>query len=130
MEQYTRLIFESGEENRAVARLLATQETDIASAARRWATICAFYAVVHYVNAWLWENVQIEPRDHAERRSFIASMAALKPIASAYIRLQERGYDARYRVGFQITAEHLTDLLEHDLQQIRSVIVQSLNAGS
>ncbi len=109
----------AGDENRAIAQLLATQEADIASAARRWATICAFYAAVHYVNAWLWENVQVKPRDHAERRSFVASMAVLRPMASAYFRLQERGYDARYRVGYQITAENLTDLLERELHQIR-----------
>lgn len=32
-----------------------------------WAVVAAFYAAVHYVNAYLREKQRYEPRDHAGR---------------------------------------------------------------
>lgn len=128
MDQFTRDIFTDGDENRAVARLLAIQQAELANAARRWAAISAFYAAVHYVNAWLWEQFQIEPRDHTERRTFVMTVATFKPVAIAYARLQDQGYDARYRIGYHVSSSDLNDLIERDLQAIRGVVLQSLNA--
>ncbi len=128
MDPFTRQIFSTGDENRAIAQLLAAQEASIADVARRWAAISAFYAGVHYINAWLWEHLQVEPRDHAERRVFVLTVSTLKPAANAYVRLQDHGYDARYRIGAHISPEKLNELLEGDLRTVRSVVIQSLNA--
>jgi hypothetical protein len=128
VDPFTRQIFSTGDENRAVARLLAAQDASIADAARRWATISAFYAAVHYINAWLWEHLQVEPRDHTERRVFVLTVSTLKPAANAYVRLQDHGYDARYRIGVHISPEKLNGLLEGDVRTVRSIVIQSLNA--
>ena len=76
----------TAERNRAVAeRLIDSANTQPISS--EWATVAAFYASVHLVNAFLWERQSIEPLNHEERSRFVYMSADLRPFAQIYQRL-------------------------------------------
>ncbi len=83
-----------------------------------WAVVVAFYAAVHYVNAYLWEKMRIEPRNHDERSDWLTKIAALKYVDGQYGRLRSLAFSARYDPFYQInrpTAESaLLDM--HDVE--------------
>lgn len=101
MEPRTRAHLLSAAENRSFAtrRVDDPQST---AADLRWAVVAAFYSAVHLVNADLWEQRRIEPRNHDERRSFVVMVSRLRPVASEYAHLQDLAFRARYQPGFQL----------------------------
>lgn len=91
-----------------------------------WAAVAAFYAAVHYVNAYLWELAHLEPSSHFERASLIARWPLLQPLVPAYQRLQRYAINARYTPGFRMQRGDVMDLLETDLAIIAQAIESTL----
>ena len=56
----------------------------------------AFYAALHYVDAYLTEHAGGSPSDHASRNKTMDQVTAFATIASTYRQLYRRSMTARY----------------------------------
>lgn len=71
-----------------------------------WAVVVLFYVAVHYVDAVLAQDGQLDarlrhPRNHPDRNVGVAKSGTLMPIAIRYMNLYDRSRDARYnRISF------------------------------
>src|SRR5687767_9539734 len=65
-----------------------------------WAIIAAFYAAVHYVNAWLWERWQQDPGGHGPRSDAVWLSPELQAAGAAYGTLKDLGWQCRYQPFF------------------------------
>ena len=83
-----------------------------------WAAVIAFYAAIHYVNAYVWERLQYEPTSHAERVRMLVMFQELKPMLDRYRRLQDYGSRARYIPLFTLPLGRLLLLIDTDLASI------------
>lgn len=61
-----------------------------------WIITMAFYAVLHYVDAYLTEHAGGSPSDHASRNKTMDQVTAFRIIASEYWQLYNRSRTARY----------------------------------
>ena len=97
LEQPTQQHLVRARRNRDVADALAGAAAQgiISPPALEWAVVAAFYAAVHYVNAYLWEKLRAEPRDHRERTNMVARVHALRAAFKAYRNLQDLAFQAR-----------------------------------
>ena len=103
MEPGTRAHLLTANENGVFAtRLIDVDDQQSLPADLRWALVAAFYAAVHLVNAYLWEQRRIEPRNHDVRLLFVVMVSSLRPVASDYAHLQDLAYRARYHFGFRL----------------------------
>ena len=124
MEQRTRLHVATGETNREAARaILHGASSQIIPL--HWAAVVGFCAAVHYVNAVIWEYIQIRPQNHDERNAFVSTVSHLRPIRAEYQQLQVVAFEARYVPGYRLRRDKARRLVEHDLEAIR---VAGLNA--
>jgi len=115
----------SAAENRAFAQALIA-ERPVRPASSRWAAVAAFYAAVHYVNAYLREHLEIEPSNHTERSRFISSVSGLRSCRSHYVRLEAAAFDARYVAGSRIGPEEARELIDHHLETVRATVLPLL----
>jgi len=69
-----------------------------------WAVVIAFYAAMHSINAYLYEALSYEPRDHQERRNWVFMDANLKAISAQYAQLLAYSYEVRYTPGRRLNA--------------------------
>ena len=129
MEQQTLSSLTTVDDNAAVAGLLLGIE-NASRAVIRWSVVAAFYAAVHCVNAHLWEMLQVEPRDHAERRFFVTTVSDLKPASAAYLRLQMRAYEARYAPGLVVSRPNAESLVVDDLATVRDAVLLALDTSA
>ena len=72
-----------------------------ASPFNEWAVIVLFYVAMHYVDAVLSQDQQLQPnlrdpRNHSERNEGVAKCASLSPLFAVYGNLYDRSRDARY----------------------------------
>lgn len=114
-------------ENRDFAHALI-DSSDHGAVAVRWAAAIAFYAAVHYVNAYLWERLRIEPANHQERGEFVSRVSDLRLMRRYYIHLQAFAFDARYSPSFRPRSEVVRDLIEVDLEAVRVAVLRVLDA--
>lgn len=70
MHWRTELHLATASQNRDFAAILVNTYDD-APPSLNWAAVAAFYAAVHYVNAYLWEIARVEPSNHLERAKLI-----------------------------------------------------------
>lgn len=96
------------------------------SASLRWAAVVAFYDAVHYVNAYLWERLGIEPVNHNQRVRFIGASSELRSVRRHYIRLQAAAFDARYVAAATISPEVAHVLVNQHLDAVRVAVLRSL----
>ena len=66
-----------------------------------WAVVFAFYAAVHYVNAFLWERQRHEPRTHDDREAAVARAVELRSVLHAYQQLRVLAQRVRYTPGYR-----------------------------
>jgi hypothetical protein len=92
---------------------------------QEWASVAAFYAAVHLVNAYIWEKLRIEPANHAERAQLLYTVADLKSAAIAFRSLQDAAYGARYVPGYRLSASAAAELL-NDLATVESAVFTAL----
>lgn len=124
MKPRTREHIETARQHRAVA-LHLFGEDEARQVSLEWATIAAFYAAVHLVNAYLRERLDLEPRDHTERTRLVSTVSVLRPIANEYDSLLDAAYLARYRTGYRLNRRQAQALISH-LTVIESSIAEDL----
>ncbi len=96
MDQKTADCLSKADANRDLAGELIT--SSLRSFPYDWVIVIAFYAAVHYVNAYLWENDnQYEPENHQDRSGKIYALPILYHVRDQYRRLNRLGFNARYR---------------------------------
>ncbi|MGI8687437.1 MAG: HEPN domain-containing protein [Thermomicrobiales bacterium] len=100
MDPRTEAHLRMADRNRDLASILVAAE--LSAPPYSWAVVVAFYAAMHYVNAYLWEKIRIEPRNHDERSDWLAKIAALKSVDGQYGRLRSLAFSARYDPFYQI----------------------------
>ena len=66
-----------------------------------WAVVVLFYISMHYIDAVLGRDTQLnkvlrDPQTHFTRKAAISKCSDLAPIASMYLNLYDRSRDARY----------------------------------
>ena len=125
MEEGTRQHLTTAVENREFARSLLGDD-EVSAAARRWAVVVAFYAAVHYVNAYIWERLRIEPANHEDRTTLVTTVTDLRPIQTQYLRLLSVSFDARYARRFRVTHEVAEARVHGDLDAIRAAVLNVL----
>jgi len=118
------------ERNRVVARALCDPRSSLGLQPQpfEWAAIAAFYAAVHYVNAFIWERFGQAPGDHRTRRGFVARIAPLNRVLRAYDLLADLGWQARYATVFRSPAQ-LPQIVQSRLDEIRAVVYQALGSS-
>jgi hypothetical protein len=115
----------TADRNRDIAWQLA-QITNIQPSPTEWSVVVGFYAAVHYVNAFLWERLDYEPKSHQDRSRLVNLTAELRPIASSYTLLLDYAYKARYEPGFRLTRDDVIDVLRNDVDGIAQHIRREL----
>ncbi len=85
-----------------------------------WAVIAAFYAAVHYVNAYLWEAQRYEPADHVSRQQAVA-LVRLRSVAQAYSHLRVVAFQARYLPRYRPNAPAIRLAIDVQLEAVRRV---------
>ena len=118
------------ERNRAVAQALVDPQrtVQVQPPAAEWACVVAFYAAVHYVNAYLWERWNHEPHDHAVRRGFLVREPRTHGILGAYDMLADLSWNARYQPAFRPRPALAHDAVHQRLEQVRVAIHAALGA--
>lgn len=126
MHRRTELHLLTARHNRDFAVTLVNTYDD-APPSLNWAAVMAFYAAVHYVNAYLWEIAQVEPSSHSERAKLINTWPILDPLIPGYRKLQGYSINARYSPGFQMQPRDVRGLLDTDLVVVAQVIESALS---
>jgi len=115
----------TGQRNRDLARALLAQP-GLAPPPWEWVAVVAFYAAVHYVNAYLWEAARIAPVNHTQRRARVNATRAIRRCRHSYDRLQTAGYQARYDEEFAL-AEHVAGrLVTVELRAVEAAVMAAL----
>jgi uncharacterized protein (UPF0332 family) len=89
-----------------------------------WAVIAAFYAALHWINAYLVTQ-NFKPANHETRDKAIVMYSVTKKIAWEYTVLKQHGFNARYR-GFRFTAKQVRDQVIPFLEAIKKQILQNV----
>ncbi len=116
-------LLRADEDYRFSLRLLELEEP-----APRWAVAAAFYASIHYLSAWFWNEHQIVVNNHRHRGRMLRSgdFDALSPIVESYEYLYRKSLESRYQPAFSISSSEVDDLLRTDLESIRNLINREL----
>lgn len=125
MESKTSQFLLTAQRNRVFAEsALAHPEPMVAL--REWAAVGAFYSVVHYVNAYLYEQQRFEPANHAQRYAALMRTTELRIFRRSYQRLNDTGYRVRYDVMHPVSNTWLRELVEVHLRRIGDEITSLL----
>ena len=128
MELGTQEHLDTAERNRDLARALLnpTVAPGLATLPYEWVAVIAFYAAVHFVNAYLWERYRVAPRNHTERGNYVRHDPVLRRCANAYGRLLDTGYKARYLRRYRVAASWADQLVNVDLADVEAAVRAAL----
>ena len=76
-----------------------------------------FYSAVHYVNAYLWEQYHLGPRNHSERTYGVQQDSAINACAQSYDDLKDVGFHARYSENLTVSERQARMLLQVRLRR-------------
>jgi hypothetical protein len=128
VEYLTNRHIQTAERNRTVALAhLDARFSVVQPPAYEWAAVIAFYAAVHYVNAYLWEIRRYAPSDHDSRGLLVTGDPVLRPCRYAYQQLLDAGFRARYTPGFRLIEPAARELAEVHLGEVRRVVREALS---
>lgn len=128
MEQKSEAHLQAARRNRDLARaLLGPSLADLRPAPWEWVAVIAFYAAVHYVNAYVWEVARVESSSHGERLARIRREPAIRHCRRRYLRLQEFGLLARYEPTFTLSEQEARDLVQDNLRNVEITVMTALN---
>ena len=91
-----------------------------------WVAVIAFYAAVHYVNAYLWETRRLKPANHGHRGAEIRADSRLVWCRAGYRALQDTGFRARYVETYTLEEQRARSLLNTDLRLVEATVMQAL----
>ena len=115
------------ERNRNLARtLLAPAQAGLEPSPWEWVAVILFYSAVHYVNAYLWEQYHLAPRDHSERTYGVQRDTAISNCDFNYDTLKDRGFQARYNERYSLSEQAPGALLDVDLRAVEATVTQAL----
>jgi hypothetical protein len=127
VDRRTERHLQTAERNRLIALAhLSAQPAAVRPPAFEWVAVIAFYAAVHYVNAYLWEIRRYMPPDHDSRNRLLNGDAVLRSCRGEYSRLFDVGFKARYQPGFRLSEEGVRELLDEDLETVRRTVRTAL----
>lgn len=122
----TNAFLELADENKDLAHWLMGVEDP----PRRWVAVIAFYASVHYIGAYHWENdgqyTGETISNHDDRDKLVHRDWNLIPIAPHYLNLFNHGYWARYKTIYKARLERVRELVETDLRRIELCVKSHL----
>jgi hypothetical protein len=90
-----------------------------------WIITMAFYAALHYVDAYLTEHAGGSPSDHTSRDKTMDQVTALRVIAFEYRQLYSRSITARYSPMAAVkrgTVEAVLNDMRYVLAEIRKIL--------
>lgn len=120
MEQKTADCLWTAERNRDLATELVS--THMQTPPFDWVVVIAFYAAVHYVNAYLWErDNRYDPGNHKNRGAKARTLPDLRRINRQYRRLNGLAYDVRYVETYRLNRAAAQSAL-NDLRDIETQI--------
>ncbi len=127
MDRQTVEHLRAAERNRDIARaLLATGLAAPAPPPWDWVAIIAFYAAVHYVNAYLWETARYKPDKHSHRAARVRQDWRIRRCRASYARLQTFGYQARYEPVFAVVEQEARAPVDVDLRRVETTVLAAL----
>ncbi len=93
-----------------------------------WITVIAFYAAVHYVNAYLYEKhnqyvVTRQTGGHTDRNDKIRTLPDLQQAYGAYIRLSRASHDARYTPARALMSRTAAENAIQDMEDIEQIVM-------
>lgn len=88
--------------------------------------IIAFYAAVHYVNAYLWERFRYEPDIQGKRPRRVVSDPRLTSCHASYELLKDQAYHARYAEAFTLSEQDARTLVERDFRSVEETVMRAL----
>ncbi len=113
------------EMHRAAARRNEDLAARLADDAPEWAVVVAFYAALHWVDAYFARQGR-HPRTHLERVRWIQQEEALRPIYDPYRTLRDRADAARYSLS-PFSSDEARELLTRELRAVRDSITRLLD---
>ena len=87
---------------------------------RDWAVVSAFYAAVHWINAYLLTQ-GCRPKNHRTRDNAIRMYAVTKKVAWEYSELKNHAFNARYMVH-RFSAKQVNEQVVPFLEAIKKQI--------
>jgi hypothetical protein len=128
VDPWTREYLDTADRNRDFARTLLRSASLLGQPEppHEWIAVIAFYAAVHYVNAFIWERYRVEPADHFERGGYVNRDRILRRSPLAYVRLRDEGFKARYVRGYRVEPVRANQLVNVDLANVESVVRAAL----
>lgn len=121
MELRTRQYLTTAERNQGFAIEIAGDYSGVPPS-HEWAVVVAFYAAVHYINAFLWEVARVEPEHHEDRAFLMSRWTELSTAIPAYRRMLAVSFQARYRPAFRVDTRVLDRQLDSDLSAVAGAI--------
>ena len=126
MKHGTQEYLERANENRLLAERIVA-DSDSSPGLLRWASVMTFYAALQYVNAYLFEQWDTAPGNHAERENaMLLFKTTLRPVVRRYLTLKAKAGNARYQADSQFSANEIRDLLDNELHAIRVAVLNNL----
>ncbi len=125
MDPQTRQHLRKALRNRRFAQIvLQSDEFGLDPPPYEWAIVVAFYAAVHFANAYLWERLRQEPRNHDERRNMV--YMALRRMSLAYVHLAGLGWRGRYDPTYRPSRAEAERAIQTDLAAIERAVMAEL----
>ena len=91
---------------------------------RDWAVIAAFYAAVHWINAYLLTQ-GYEPKHHTARDNAIRRYSVTRKIAWEYSELKSHSFSARYK-AHRFSAKQIKEDVVPWLEAIKKQIIANI----
>jgi hypothetical protein len=91
---------------------------------REWIVIAAFYAALHWIEAYFDNQYGLHCRAHDTRHNTLTRFGL--PIDTEYIRLYRAGHQARYSLR-RFTQQEIFELINLDYQPIRDFVQNILH---
>lgn len=111
--------------HRAAARRNEDLAARLADDAPEWGVVLAFYAALHWVDAY-FARQERHPRTHSERVRWIQQEDALHPIYDPYRTLRDRADAARYSL-YPFSSDAAQALRTGELHAVRVHIIRLLD---
>lgn len=91
-----------------------------------WVSIVTFYCALHFIEAFLKKNHDLDFKNHEERHRFMSQNIPRK-IFSAYYRLYDLGFDSRYKsVKDAPTCDEAKSAVKYDLADVENFVMSRI----
>ena len=90
-----------------------------------WASIVAFYSALHFVDAYLKKQYNLDFQHHAERLTFMS--VNVIEIYAPYSRLFDYGFDSRYKsIADTPSYEEVKSAIDFDLKDVEEFVLSRI----